>query len=158
MNRSLNPPRPIQRAAILLLSCWTGLGFLHTGYVMVRPHGLIIRRPPELIRTIGLPGEEDGRTVIAALDLLAHAEIPPGSPILIMRPIDADHPLWDYVHFQLAQLAYPRRVDLVTPGNPTPLDPASYTVILAPPGIAAEGWAPRLAGPGLVLHERAGRL
>lgn len=156
MNRSQPPPRRLQRTALLLLACWTGLGLLHTGYVMVRPHGLIIRRPPELARTIGLPGADDGRTVITALDLIVDAEIPSTSPILVVRPTDAELPFWDYVHFQLAQLAYPRRIDLIANGSTPPLDPTSYAAVLAPPGITVGGWAPRLPGTELVLHGRLG--
>lgn len=156
MNQSPVSSHWTQRAALILLACWTGLGLLQTGYVLLRPHGLIISRPPELDRTIGLPAAEDGRTVVAALDLLSAIETPAGAPILILRPVDADIASWDYVRFQLAQLTYPSRVDLVTTGAPAPLNPERYAALLAPPGVPVDdGWAQQLAGAELVLYQHA---
>lgn len=149
-------PRWLRRAAVFLLLCWGALGLLHTSYVMVRPHGLIIRRPPELARTIGLPGAEDGRTVVAALDLIAGAGLGTG-PVLVVRPEDAAQPFWDYVHFQLAQLSYPRRVDLIVAGASPPLEVSSYAALLAPMGVTVDpGWELLRAQGELLLYGRSG--
>lgn len=151
----VRPDHP-RLAALILLTAWTALGILQTGYVMIRPHGLVLRRSPELDRTIGLPAAEDGRAVVAALDLITAFEPPSGVPILILRPADADVAPWDYIHFQLAQLVYPRRVDLVAAGTPPPLDPDRYGLFLAPPGLAVDdAWIQLHAGPEFVLYQRS---
>jgi hypothetical protein len=124
---------------------------------MVRPHGLIVRRPPELAPIIGLPGGEDSRIVAGGLDLLASAMVPPEGPVLVVRPADAAQSSWDYVHFQLAHLSYPRRVDLVATGSPPPLALESYHAVLAPPGVPiGAGWRPQLARLDLILYRPTG--
>lgn len=154
MHYAPETPAWLRRTAILLLLCWAGLGVLHTGYVMVRPHGLVIRRPPELARTIGLPGDEDGRMVVRALELLASPGAEGEGAALVVRPGGAEQPFWDYVHFQLAQLAYPRRIDLVTEEGTFAQE--NYAVILAPAGVAVgPGWVRRGARDELILYTPA---
>ncbi len=143
----------LRHATIFLLGCWCGLGLLHTGYVMVRPHGLIIRRAPELARTIGLPSPEDGRIVVAILELLDDAVGLPAGPVLVWRPAADAQPPWDYVHFQVAHQAYPRRVDVVGEGAVPPLAMGSYRAVIAPRGVAvALPWRPRVERAGLILY------
>jgi hypothetical protein len=137
---------------MILLLCWSGLGLLHTGYVMVRPHGLVIRRPPALARTIGLPEASDGQTVADALELLDTAHLPEGAVLVLRPPADAQA-AWDYVHFQLAHLAYPRRIDVVAAGDVPPLAIERYAALIAPADVAVDpAWRADAARAGLTLH------
>lgn len=148
---------------------------------MVRPHGLILRRPPGLARAIGLPDPIGSRVVTEALELLASEGVTgtPGAeataapqavpgPVLLVRPPSDARPFWDYLHYQLAHLSYPQRIDLVAAGGTAPLavesdavesdaavgySPGNYTAILAPPGVAlGPGWEPRQRGTALILY------
>lgn len=140
---------------MILLVSWIALGLAHTGYVMIRPHGLIIRRPPELSRTIGLPAWVEGPGVIAAADLIDGAAPPDGAAILLVRPPDDAPEPWGYIHFQLAHLVYPRRVDLIEAGAPPPLDPERYATLLAPPETpVGDGWTELETTPEFVLYQR----
>jgi hypothetical protein len=153
MDQTPGAPRGLRRAAILLLLGWSGLGLLHTAYVMVRPHGLIIDRPPELARALGLPDPVGSRIVGEALELMVDDVARGAGPVLLVHPDSAERPAWDYVHYQAAHLSYPRRVDLVSATGSPPLATKAYTALLAPPGVAVDPhWAPRREGAGLVLY------
>jgi hypothetical protein len=143
----------LRRAAVLLLLAWCGLGLLHTGYVMVRPHGLVLRRPPTLARTIGLPGADDGLVVQGALELLDGDTAHVGGPVLVLRPPEEPLSSRDYVHFQLAHLAYPRRIDVMAVGEAPPLVMGRYAALIAPRGVPVDApWRPVATRGALTLH------
>jgi hypothetical protein len=148
---------------------------------MVRPHGLILRRPPGLAHAIGLPDPIGSRVVTEALELLASEGVTgtPGAearaapqavpgPVLLVRPPSDARPFWDYLHYQLAHLSYPQRIDLVAAGGTASLavesdavqshavvgySPGNYMAILAPPGVElGPGWEPRQRGTALILY------
>jgi hypothetical protein len=143
----------LRLAAIFLLYGWCCLGLLHTGYVMVRPRGLIIHRPPDLARTLGLPSLDDGQAVAAILELLdLTAELPEG-PVLVRRPEGEEQGSRDYIHFQVAHQAYPRRIDLVGAGTAPPLALEGYSAVIAPRGALADlAWRPLREHAGLILY------
>lgn len=143
----------LQRAATLLLLAWSCLGLLHTGYVMIRPAGLLIRRPPLLAGAIGIPSPTDGPTVTAILELLDQASPSSEGLALIFVPLGLERAARDYIHFQVAHLAYPLRVDLVEPGAVSPLPPESYAMVIAPRGVSVDPrWSPHAEHYDLVLY------
>lgn len=76
------------------------------------------------------------------------ATAPATGPILLVHPMADAGPFWDFLHFQLAHLSYPRRIDLVAA-----YVSGDYVAILAPPGVPlGPGWEPRRAGAALILY------
>lgn len=153
MRPSVGPsPRAWRAAATLLLIGWCLVGVREFGRAMRGPAGLFVNRPPGTEGAVGMPlaGAEVVTTFRAMLE-----DARDSRPWLLVLPGETPPFVKTYVRYQLAHIAYPRRVDVATPDEVRRLEDDVH--IVAPAGLAPRGgWGVVEERNGLLRYERTG--
>lgn len=143
-------PRALRFFAIALLIGWCVATAWEFGRRMRGPAGLFVFRTPGTEGAVGmpLPGAHLVTTVRAML--AGHDD---SRPWLLVVPSGTDPFVATYIRYQLAYIAYPRRVDVATPENVGGLG-AYASVVALPGGLSGDEWRAVEGRDGWVRYER----
>lgn len=161
---------PIRIAGQVATALWCLVGAISTVAILSLSEP---RLPPTqgdpFARAIGVPDQPGSRLVASILALLEEGA-PGSAPVWLVRPDAGDSTLWHLVQYQLAHLAYPRRVDVLPDGLPavlpdgppatgaaagaTPADDSYGYAVALGPGPDGDAWAAVASRHGLTLYRR----
>ena len=145
----------LRRAAIGALSVWAILCVWNVVHELRGPAGWRAARADRFNAAVGMP-MPGAESVDAVQALIAESPQRAGSPWLVALPPDIPDFMLQYVRFQLTQVAYPSRVDVIRVTEPAPRG-ADYAGIITAPGQGLDDrWRVVATHNGYTAYAQAG--
>ena len=145
----------LRRTAVAVLAAWALLCVWNFVHELRGPAGWRAARADRFAAVVGMP-MPGAESVDAVHALIAESPQREGLPWLVALPPDIPDFMLQYVRFQLAQVAYPSRVDVIRVTERAPRG-ADYAGIITAPGQSLdERWRVVATYNGFTAYAPAG--